>query len=192
MKLNERNVKDMYATIEGAKKISRVPFEVDQFRNWCYTLNIINGLEYGKTMVDGYSVAEYLIPDFMKSMVVPSKINFVISDIAKDMKGKIYFEDGALKGGILSPLQFNLISSGILGARRSSATTTSVDNLRVASTLNDISERAYLAGSELAYNRVNAYCPIAISVELIQQTACTEDINDVFAKWFYELYTTLS
>ena len=191
MKLNDINVNSMYETMMGAKKISKLPFELDQFRNWCYTLNAINAMEYGMTMLGAYPVSEYKIPTALKEMVVPSKVNMVISDIATDFKGAVYFQQSSFDGRVLSPVQFNIVTKGIVGARRSADNGVAVDTLRVASTISNVHDRAYLDGTEHCYKTTNAYCPMALSTAFIDINSMTEHIDFVFDTWFLEVYSKL-
>lgn len=191
MRMNVENATQLFSIIEKTKQISKVPFSDAEFRNWIHTINTINALPHGMMLLNGYSLTEYGIPSEIKDLVVPSRIQFTVSDISTDYKSSDYSTvptPDTLAGClVLSPVDFNLVSIGINGCKKkNNAALSIISEVRVSKTLADVHETCFVGGTTLCKVSTTNFHPLSITLSLMKTSVYTEDITSMLQKWFMD------
>lgn len=196
MRMNEKNVKDMFKIIEDGRMVGKLGFDADQFLAWMNTINMINSLPYGKTIIDGYLLSEYEITSKLQDMIQPVKVQVESVNYATNFKSESHYKFVALKTetdvefDILSPVQFNLISGAINGSRKAShGDTVPVVNRRTDVLLSTNSTK-YCSDTDTKVRALDVYyVPTVLTIRLYDQSLYTEERDAMFEKWAYETMT---
>jgi hypothetical protein len=129
MIINKRFSKRLFNAILKAKKISKLAFEEEEFTNWCHTLNVISGLPYDVELLGHYQIAKYEVPNVFTDLVIPRKISMKEGIKWSDIRSEVYVnymnqlvEYDMKDAKVLVPLEFNEITTAILGAVKKDTT----------------------------------------------------------------------
>lgn len=196
MRMNEVNAQDFITVATSTKKVGRLGFDLVDITNYLHTINQINSLEYGLNQVSGYPLSSYVIPAQIKEMIVPSKIQFVVSNLATNYKRKDYAGESDIKASatvrILDPIEFNMISHLICAVRKiDNPAVTAIDVLRESKALSEVYDAHYLKGTKTCMDATDGVFPIEIELQLNDKRAYTEGIDNMFKAWLFKKLSTL-
>lgn len=192
MRMNESNVTKMFEIIESGRLISRLSFTKAQFFDWANTLNKINSLPFGVTILDGYLLSDYTVPSKLESLVVPIRIQVENVNHATNYKSEKHYAYVPLKvteaeqARILSPIEFNLLSGAINGTRKAEYSQVIGVNTRRSDVLLSTDSNKYIAEKNLKARALDAkFVPVVITTQLYDSTMYTEDASSMLIDWFF-------
>lgn len=186
MRMNKQTTNILFNQIQGLRKISRLSFTLEELQDWCHTLNKINSLEHGISVLNGFLLEDYEIWSALSDMVMPSRIGVETIDLALNLKSKVYSEDDDLEGAkILSPVDFNLMMHKFGGCfRLQEIKKEKISVLRKESNLSSIISRAYANELGLCKMSLEPYYPVALSQNFYKSGLYTETVEDMVSRWF--------
>lgn len=186
MRMNKQLSNILFNQFQGLRRISRLSFTLEEVHDWCHTLNKINSLEHGISVLNGFLVDDYLIWTALSDMVMPSRIGVEDTDLALNLKSNVYYQDDDFQGAkILSPVEFNLMMHKFGGCfRLSNISESKISELRKESTLSTSLSRAFAPELGLCRMSLEPYFPVALTQNFYKSGLYTESVEDMISRWF--------
>lgn len=195
----------------GVRKINDVVSQSD-LDNYFYTLNEINGLDKDMTILHGYDLSKYLIPQELKSLIVPSSIKFATGVTYEELKSAKYADNAMVpatpeldekecasasqseagvkvikqnKFKLQNPEEFEITGREILAAiKKTPQNMMAITDIRAAKTLSDVSKHLCYDGSDNVEATAEAFIPYLISINLVRDRFKTMPVNELVVDWF--------
>lgn len=190
MRINDNLLTKTYTILSEARRVSKLSVTEAKFKDVCHTINVINGLSYGKAIVGEYLLEDYEIPSKFAELIVPCRIKFSSDETALDFKSSKYADSSLLVGGkVLSPTEFKLAWMAILGALKSNDTFTNVKAHRADKILSDMTVQMVKEDNSLCRD-VGVYVPVLVTQNFYVDQVYNVSIEDMFEKWFLNQVAT--
>lgn len=205
MILNSKHVQTTINRLVKVKTISKIGLTHEEITDYFTTINKINALEYGETLVDGSCVTEkYTIPDELKDLILPAQLQIEVGNDSFNFKANDYtgnqpniihtyskWVDGkevehTYTGKVLNAEDFNDISLGIQGVRKAQNNDklVSVSTLLVRATISDKLSRLTNRDGALCHDSATAFVPIYCLTEFKKKSWYNEEVDNMFNEWF--------
>lgn len=189
MRINDELFTIMYQCLDTTKKVTKLSVKEGQFKDMCHTINVINSLPYGKSIMGEYLLDDYEIPEVFAEMIVPCRVKFSSDENSLDFKSSKYLDVDALTGtkNLMPPFEFKMQWMAILGALKiSSNAFTNVKALRTDKILTDVSVQM-ASHVNMQCKDVGLYVPILVTTNFYVDHVYNVSVNDMFKRWFLDL-----
>lgn len=187
MILTRNHTREVYNYLNETKTISRLGFTEVEFAQWGHTLNGINALTDEQTLFNGTTRDEFEIDTIFEGAIVSGKITLSGSEEEMDLRSEVYEQyDGSKYGfdglSYLKPTKFEAISRAILGSRRLTPSTKSVDELKAAVAITSVNAREMRDGYVVKSG--SAYFPLTFKFPIKEDIYFNYPAGQMLVKWF--------
>lgn len=187
MRINDTMMTNMYNELEENKQVSKLAFDENKFRDWCYTINHVGGLNYRIKTLGDYLLSDYQIPEAMKELVIPRKISVADGDEFKDLKkDSVYGKKvkNVTDGKLLEADEFSTVSKAICNSmRKSNAAMTDLGTASKAVVYSTVQSRTY-ANETHCLREDSIYVPIILGFDAVDTDFLGTKNDVMFKLWF--------
>lgn len=168
MRINENLCTEMYNILNEERQVSRLAFELPEFKRYCKTINHIGKLGERVQVLGDYLISDFLVPSVIKDIVMPRKVRLFDGDEYNDLKDADYYDKDDFEDlELLDAPKFCSISKGIVNSqRKSGADMTNMAVASAATVLSNVQSRVLcdddncLRGDELFVPIILSFNPV--------------------------------
>jgi hypothetical protein len=186
MKINKELATQMYNVLDEERQVSKLAFSLNDFLDWCFTVNHIGELNYRSKSIGDYLLSDYEMPAAMKAMAMPRKVSLVSGDEYIDLKDEeVYSKVKNIEGAkLLDAPKFSSISKGIVNSmRKSNATMVGMDSATAAQLLSTVQDRV-TANKTHCLRDSKLYVPIVLQFNPVSDDFLGTKNEVMFKLWF--------
>lgn len=186
MRLDKQLSKQFLDILRDGRQTGRINIDQERMDDFCHTINVINGMEYDKSLIGDYSLADYEIDDALSALILPSRVRISSEVFARDFKDMKYYQGATdfIDAKVMSPHDFKTMQASIRGSQKHQLQMKPLREARTEKVLSDVVQQATVKDGLVQSN--SAFVPLILTEKFYADDAYNFEPKRMIIKWFSE------